>query len=108
MRALHPDAMGCGDPDDIAAVNDAWQVLGHADRRRAYDLRSGRLPTCTSDAPLDIDRGDVWGSDALVFEGSGRGGATWGWNLSRLIKIAIVLALAGATLFVLVAMIEGH
>lgn len=34
-RSLHPDASG--DADEMSAVNEAWRVLSHADRRAAYD-----------------------------------------------------------------------
>lgn len=35
-RRHHPDRRG--DADAMARVNEAWQVLGHPDRRRQYDL----------------------------------------------------------------------
>jgi hypothetical protein len=37
-RAHHPDRHGPAASNRMADVNHAWQVLGDADRRRAYDL----------------------------------------------------------------------
>ncbi len=43
-RAHHPDFGG--DDTSMAELNEAWRVLGDADRRRQYDLRrDGRLLT---------------------------------------------------------------
>jgi hypothetical protein len=39
MRATHPDSGGDGDVARLAAVTEAWRVLGDADRRRSYDRR---------------------------------------------------------------------
>ena len=36
-RAHHPDTSVSGSADTLAPINDAWQVLGDPDRRRAYD-----------------------------------------------------------------------
>ena len=37
---MHPDA-GAGDAARMAAVNEAWRVLGDAARRAAYDAEMG-------------------------------------------------------------------
>ncbi len=36
-RAHHPDTSASGSADSLAPINDAWQVLGDPDLRRAYD-----------------------------------------------------------------------
>ncbi len=38
-REAHPDRHGEGSATRMAAVNEAWRVLGDADRRRAYDAQ---------------------------------------------------------------------
>lgn len=40
-RRLHPDANGERSATAMAEVNQAWRVLGDAERRRAYDLQLG-------------------------------------------------------------------
>jgi curved DNA-binding protein CbpA len=43
-RKHHPDFGG--DPRRMAELNEAWNVIGHRDRRAAYDAgRNGRSPT---------------------------------------------------------------
>jgi hypothetical protein len=37
-RLRHPDVAGAGaDPEEMAAINEAWRVLSDAERRRRYD-----------------------------------------------------------------------
>jgi hypothetical protein len=36
-RAAHPDRHGAGSAERMAAVNEAWRVLGDSTRRKAYD-----------------------------------------------------------------------
>lgn len=36
-RAHHPDTSASGSADSLAPINEAWQVLGDPDLRRAYD-----------------------------------------------------------------------
>lgn len=39
-RAAHPD--NGGDPDEMTAINHAWDVLGNLDKKRDYDLELDR------------------------------------------------------------------
>jgi curved DNA-binding protein CbpA len=48
-RRLHPDGEG-GDAQSMVVVNEAWRVLGDADRRRAYDATLD-LPLPDAEAP---------------------------------------------------------
>jgi curved DNA-binding protein CbpA len=47
-RRNHPDLADDGGPGDMVAVNEAWRVLGDAERRAEYDAT---LPTLRSESP---------------------------------------------------------
>lgn len=53
-RAAHPDRNGEGSADRMARVNEAWRVLGDAERRRRYDAEldeADRPAPATSPVP---------------------------------------------------------
>jgi curved DNA-binding protein CbpA len=47
-RRNHPDLADGAEPGDMAAVNEAWRVLGDAERRAEYDAT---LPSFRSKSP---------------------------------------------------------
>jgi hypothetical protein len=50
-RRNHPDLADGGGPGDMVAVNEAWRVLGDAERRAEYDAT---LPTLRSESPEPV------------------------------------------------------
>jgi len=68
-RALHPDGYGSADPEtqdaserSMRALNEAWSVLGDADKRREYDLASEPTPQPVVQPPSapPVDRDGGW------------------------------------------------
>jgi DnaJ domain len=53
-KQRHPDAGGT--TDAMAALNEAWAVLGDPARRAAYDASRGVPPVVTADGPTREDR----------------------------------------------------
>ena len=53
-RAHHPDTSASGSADSLVPINDAWQVLGDPDLRRAYDrsLEAEIRPVAENHSPI--------------------------------------------------------
>jgi curved DNA-binding protein CbpA len=115
-RRHHPDTRPGADPSEsreagraMAAVNDAWEVLGDPARRRAYDNAG---PPGERRGHADPDA-DGWAPSHQGFDG--RGDADWddaeweddgrpplvtgGFGLVVMVPVALVLAAAGIFFF---------
>lgn len=53
IKRLHPDVGNVRDPNEAAAVNAAWDVLGDASRRARYDLSLVAAPPAAARAPSE-------------------------------------------------------
>lgn len=97
-RTAHPDATGSVDDDEMSAINEAWFVLRDPERRRRYDdVLLGAAPSTGADRPTQVrvrfgDRSPGRPASALA----------------GMVGAAIVLTVAAAALFLLIALLEGH
>lgn len=100
-RRSHPDLADGSGAGDMVGVNEAWRVLGDAERRAAYDATLSQVPVETAervsvrDAPTPFDAvdaddadGDDWRLDVPITDG--RAVRTFG----LMVAIAGTLALA--------------
>jgi curved DNA-binding protein CbpA len=96
-RRNHPDLANGSADGDIVAVNEAWRVLGDAERRAAYDATLPPFPSEDAEpvvedrAPITIDADDDdddWRLDLPITDG--RAVRTFG----IMVAVTSVLALA--------------
>lgn len=102
-RQAHPDTGHTATGDQMAAINEAWHVLGDPTRRVAYDTiisRHGTIADCAAkprpaSTPSEAhdDRGAVSGSSL--------------WLLRRLLVTAMILAVAAMAAIVLIGFLQG-
>lgn len=76
-RRNHPDLADGSAAGDMVGVNEAWRVLGDAERRAAYDATLPSFPSESTEpvvddhapATIDVDDDDDWRLDLPITDG---------------------------------------
>ena len=103
-RRNHPDLADGAEPGDMVAVNEAWRVLGDAERRAEYDaillsfLSASPGPVVNDHAPATVDvetadeEEDDWRLDVPITDG--RAVRTFGLLVAVASGLALVALVA--------------